>query len=200
MGHDQLRPREADGAIESVPPAEHHHFILESGGIRKAPDAGRVRPGDARCRRGGDGGRRARGHHSRFRARHLCQPLSRRALQLEDIDEVLRRGIDRPANLGKLERAAEVRPRSAGVDEGPHSDAAVDVGGGFLAEGGFDPACESPCGDSPENRRGGYPLEELAAVRTWIHGSSPRNRWRDLARMGGTAPLMRSDLETGDVA
>ena len=51
-------------------------------------------------------------------------------LQFEDVDEMLRRVIHRTAHLGQLQRTAQIGPRPASVDEGPHAEAAVDLARG----------------------------------------------------------------------
>ena len=48
-------------------------------------------------------------------------------LQFEDVDEVLRRVLHGAADLGQFERTAQVGPRPARVDEGPHAEPAIDV-------------------------------------------------------------------------
>ena len=62
-----------------------------------------------------------------FGAGELRQTLSHGALQFEHMDEMIGRCLLGPADRRQLERAAQVSPRAAPVDEGPDSNPAIDV-------------------------------------------------------------------------
>ena len=161
----QLCAGQPDGAVERAAPAVHDDFVLEAGGVGELPDLGGIGSGHARRGGRGHGACRARGHHAGFRARKLREPPAGRVLQLEDIDEMLRGGLLGGADFRQLERAAQIGPGAAAIDERPHADARIDiVVRGHLAHRAQSFLREILRGNVGKQRRGAGQLHEIAAI------------------------------------
>ena len=69
------------------------------------------------------------------------------------------------ANFGQFQRAAQIGPGSAGVDERPDTNSAININGHFGASGGGSALYDGAARDGGEYRRGSRPLYECAAVK-----------------------------------
>ena len=138
--------------------------MLQAGGIGELPDPGRVAAGDARCRGGGHGAGRAGGDHAGLRAGQFGEAPAHGVLQLDDIDEVQGGGLFGGANFGQLQRAAQIRPRTAAIDERAHADARIDVAVGCFGHGAKRFFGGIPRGEIGQQRRGASQFQQIAAV------------------------------------
>ena len=80
----------------------HDDFLLQTSGVGKLPDLGRIVSGNAGRGSGRHGAGRAGRHHAGFRARKLGQALAGGVLQLKNIDEMMRGGLLGGADFGQL--------------------------------------------------------------------------------------------------
>ena len=161
---DQLRAGQPDGAVEGAASAQHHDFVLHAGGVGQLPDLVRIGAGHAARRRRGHRSGGAGGDHAGFGARQLGQFSSGGLLQFEDVDEVLRRVVHGAADLGQFQRAAQIGPRPARVDEGANAEAPIDVARGRGAGcGGQRIRCRSR-GDHAVDWSGRHPFQPASTI------------------------------------
>src|SRR4029079_14291306 len=83
---------------------------------------------------------------------------------LEHVDEVLRRVVHGPPDFRQFERAAQISPRPACVDERTNAQAPVDVARGCGAGGrGQRIRCRS-CGDHAVDWSGRHPFQPASTI------------------------------------
>ena len=91
--------------------------------------------GDAGGRAERHGGGAAAGHDAPFGAGQFGDALSGGVHQLVEIDEVARGGVDGGAHLRQHQAAAMHRAHAAAIDERPHAEREIGVGGVRIAGG-----------------------------------------------------------------
>ncbi len=109
-----------------IPSAAGSHLTM-SCAKRLPPRRGLERGGDGGVHRGQRSERRPAGHHAGRRPGDFRQALADRLLEIDDVDEVVRRLRRQSPDLGPFERGAQKRERDVRVDEWPHTQACVDV-------------------------------------------------------------------------
>ena len=164
MRQNQFGARQPDGVVKCAAASEHYYFMLRTGVVGQVPDFFRIGAGDAGSGGRGHGSGGARSHHAGFGAGKFRQAFSDSMLKLEHVHEMMRGGIHGAADFGQFERPAQIGPGAARVDEGPDTDAPVDIDGGLGAGGGASTLDDGAAGDGNQHGSGGGPFDEGAAV------------------------------------
>src|SRR5205085_668984 len=102
------------------------------------------------------------GNDAGFGAGEFGEAAAYGALQVNHVDEMAAGFFLSGSDFGKLQGAAEIRPRAAAVDDGFHAEATVDVGFGVHTDCGGGFFVEIVGGNFGEQRRGGEHLHEAA--------------------------------------
>ena len=174
IDEDQLCAGQTDGAVKRAAAANHDHFVFQPGGIGQLPNFLRIAPGHTGCRRSGHGPRGARSDDSGFRTGQFGQSTPDSVMQFDHIHKITSSVCLSLEGFSKLQRSAEVRPRSAAIDDGFHTEPAVNIAARVQTDRGSGLYIKSLRGDLSQQRRGRQHFHESATVRFFCkrHGFS----------------------------
>src|SRR6185437_8984100 len=127
LRNDKFCAHEPNGAIEGDAAAEHDDLALHAGGVGKLPDFRRIGSRHAGGGGSGHGAGRSGGDHAEFGSGELRETSAGGVLKLDQIYKMERGELLGTARFGQFERATEISPGTAGVDERTKAEAGIDI-------------------------------------------------------------------------
>ncbi len=165
FGENELGSGEADGVVESAAAADHDDFVLQAGGVGKLPNIFRIAAGHAGSSGGGHGARCAGSDHASFSAGEFSETAAGAMLQFEHVDEIFGGFALGRGDFRKFQRAAEIGPGAAAIDDGFYAEARVDILSGIFAERGGRGSERFLGGNLSEQRRSSGPAKKSSATK-----------------------------------
>src|SRR6185312_10390385 len=127
LRNDKFCAHEPNGAIEGDAAAEHDDLALHAGGVGKLPDFRRIGSRHAGGGRGGHSSGGPGSDHAEFGSGELRETSAGGVLKFDQIYKMERGELLGTARFGQFERATEISPGTAGVDERTNAEAGIDI-------------------------------------------------------------------------